>query len=143
MKSQRIILTVTRGSFEGKKYALQGPCQCLVGRAGDCDIQLPAAHREISRHHCLLEIDPPIVRVRDLGSWNGTYVNGEMIGRRVEHLPASEPDRSTFASRELKDADELELGAFVFRVGIGIPPGKLDTTLVLGVSSVNALPNAG
>jgi pSer/pThr/pTyr-binding forkhead associated (FHA) protein len=104
----------------------EGPATCLIGRAGDCDIQLPLINREISRHHCLLEIDAPMVRVRDLGSCNGTYVNGEMIGRRLQHPPAGQPDSRTFASRDLKDTDELELGSFAFRVDIVLSNDKMD-----------------
>jgi pSer/pThr/pTyr-binding forkhead associated (FHA) protein len=36
----------------------------------------------ISRYHCLLDINPPDIRIRDFDSLNGTYVNGECIGRR-------------------------------------------------------------
>ncbi|KYC36281.1 hypothetical protein WA1_52005 [Scytonema hofmannii PCC 7110] len=35
-----------------------------------------------SRYHCLLDINPPDIRVRDFGSRNGTYVNGKKIGQR-------------------------------------------------------------
>ncbi|MDF0552306.1 FHA domain-containing protein [Kamptonema sp. UHCC 0994] len=39
-------------------------------------------HRTISRYHCLLDINPPDIRVRDFGSKNGTFVNGKKIGQR-------------------------------------------------------------
>jgi serine/threonine-protein kinase len=47
-----------------------------VGRASDCLIRLPSdlEYCIVSRHHCLLDIAPPEVRVRDLGSLNGTFV---------------------------------------------------------------------
>jgi pSer/pThr/pTyr-binding forkhead associated (FHA) protein len=37
----------------------------IVGRAHDCDIPTPDGEENlvVSRHHCLLEIDPPTVRV--------------------------------------------------------------------------------
>ena len=38
------------------------------------------------RRHCLLDINPPDIRVRDFGSLNGTYVNGTMIGQREQDL---------------------------------------------------------
>ena len=82
--STSIVLTVTEGSLAKTRYVFEEPAHCVVGRAPDCDIQVPAdfVHADVSRHHCLLAIDPPAVRVRDLGSLNGTYVNGESIGQR-------------------------------------------------------------
>ena len=48
----------------------------------DGDLRLPngPGYADVSRHHCLLHIDPPAVWVRDLGSRNGTRVNGTQIG---------------------------------------------------------------
>jgi pSer/pThr/pTyr-binding forkhead associated (FHA) protein len=33
----------------------------------------------ISRHHCQLDVDPPSVQVLDLGSANGTFLNGQEV----------------------------------------------------------------
>ena len=41
----------------------------------------------VSRHHFLLEVCPPQACVRDLGSRNGTYVNGRKVGGRQEASP--------------------------------------------------------
>jgi pSer/pThr/pTyr-binding forkhead associated (FHA) protein len=72
-------------------------------------------HRDVSRHHCAFEIEPPVVRVRDLGSLNGTYVNGEMIGQRTKSLAPDELDRKE-PMRELSDGDEVRVGANTIRV---------------------------
>jgi pSer/pThr/pTyr-binding forkhead associated (FHA) protein len=37
-----------------------------------------------------LEVEPPAIRVHDLGSRNGTYVNGGNIGQRPRHLSPEE-----------------------------------------------------
>jgi eukaryotic-like serine/threonine-protein kinase len=52
-----------------------------MGRALDCFVRLSGAERDklISRHHCQLDIDPPTLRVRDLGSTNGTFINGKKV----------------------------------------------------------------
>jgi len=49
----------------------------MVGRGHDCDLKL--AHGTASRHHAELIADEDRLRLRDLASLNGTYVNGERI----------------------------------------------------------------
>jgi eukaryotic-like serine/threonine-protein kinase len=39
-------------------------------------------HRTISRLHCLIDVNPPDIRIRDMGSKFGTFVNGVRIGQR-------------------------------------------------------------
>ena len=118
MSSRKVILTVVRGSAEGQEYIFDDHSWCLVGRGNDCDLRLPKdfEHADISRHHCLLEIDLPSVRVRDLGSRNGTYVNGLKIGQRSAAAIAPEFDLSDFAAHELRDRDEIQVGHTVFRI---------------------------
>ena len=50
----------------------------MIGRGEDSHFCLPH-DRFFSRHHCILEIAPPQAFIRDLGSTNGTYVNGQRI----------------------------------------------------------------
>jgi eukaryotic-like serine/threonine-protein kinase len=122
MPSARITLTVVLGHLPKKKYLFERPTRCIIGRAPDCDIQLSAnfQHAVVSRHHCCLEIEPPSIRVHDLGSRNGTYVNGGNIGQRSSHLSPEEVDLRDFSARELQDGDELQIGITVFRVGIEV-----------------------
>ena len=47
----------------------------MIGRSEDSHFCLPH-DRFFSRHHCLVEIAPPQAFLRDLGSTNGTFVNG-------------------------------------------------------------------
>ena len=49
----------------------------VVGRHSDCDVAL--SYRSISARHCELERVDGYWRVRDLGSSNGTRVNGAKI----------------------------------------------------------------
>jgi len=53
----------------------------LIGRESDC--QLRPNSELVSRHHCVFSIDEYAVRLRDLGSTNGTTVNGERIVKEV------------------------------------------------------------
>ena len=115
-----ITLAVTEGAFRGKEYHFDSPTCCVVGRAEDCAIQLPGVfgHADVSRHHCVLDIDPPTIRVRDLGSRNGTFVNGAIIGQRSQHLLSEEMPDDVLEERELKEGDELQVGSTVFQIGI-------------------------
>ena len=108
--SAEVKLTITQGLSEGKVFTFRESTIGTIGRAGDCLLRLPNTlpHLDVSRHHCLLDIDPPEVWVRDLGSRNGNYVNGTLVG--CTDLPRSE---SEFV---LHDGDELRLGNTAFRV---------------------------
>jgi pSer/pThr/pTyr-binding forkhead associated (FHA) protein len=115
----RITLTFAFGLADGPDYIIfEAPTRCVVGRASDCDICLPFAHADVSRYHCVFDFNPPLVWVRDLGSRNGTFVNGERLPPR-----AGEPWRDASGSQSsedwvLADGDEVRLGHVVVRVGI-------------------------
>ncbi|HEY2252207.1 MAG TPA: protein kinase [Planctomycetaceae bacterium] len=115
----RITLTITEGKLKGQEFVFGERTTCIVGRARDCVLKLPSndEHRVISRHHCLLDINPPDIRVRDFGSLNGTYVNGRKIGQREGQAPQLAASRS-FPEHDLKDGDEVTLGRTVFRIGV-------------------------
>jgi pSer/pThr/pTyr-binding forkhead associated (FHA) protein len=52
----------------------------VIGREADCRLQRESTF--ISRQHCVLLLDEDTLRIRDLGSKNGTFVNGRRIGGR-------------------------------------------------------------
>src|SRR5207237_9283818 len=107
----RVTLSVTEGALKGEESVFHDSARCVVGRSPDCDIALPMdlLHRDISRHHCAFEIDPPTVRIRDLDSLNGTYVNGDKIGQRPHPLAWGESDHAQ-GVRGLRDGDEVRVG---------------------------------
>lgn len=115
--SNAIHLTVVTGRLAGRRLELDERTTLLVGRAADCGLQLPDddAHSTVSRHHCLLDVNPPAVRVRDFGSLNGTFVNGELIGRRSGGDPEPEP---AARERDLADGDEVRVGGTVLKVDV-------------------------
>jgi pSer/pThr/pTyr-binding forkhead associated (FHA) protein len=57
----------------GQEFALAGPAM-TIGRRGDQDIVLIDA--SVSRSHARIELGPAGVAIVDLGSTNGTVVNG-------------------------------------------------------------------
>jgi pSer/pThr/pTyr-binding forkhead associated (FHA) protein len=114
----KVILTATHGDLKGREYAFDGPGTCALGRCVDCAIRLPGDDWTVSRHHCLLDVDPPLVRVQDLGSLNGTYVNGEKVGQRDRALNPADASRGAQPVRELLDGDELRVGNTRFHVAV-------------------------
>jgi pSer/pThr/pTyr-binding forkhead associated (FHA) protein len=53
---------------------------CLVGRGLDCDVLM--ADPQISRRHCIVDWLDGGPTIRDLGSSNGTKINGHRINRQ-------------------------------------------------------------
>ena len=56
----------------------------LVGRKEECDLRLD--HKSVSKLHCVIVKTDGLLLLRDLGSTNGTRVNGQRI-RRAALLP--------------------------------------------------------
>jgi pSer/pThr/pTyr-binding forkhead associated (FHA) protein len=112
-------LTVLRGPHKGLRFNFRSRASCVVGRADDCHVRLAHYERDswISRHHCQLDIAPPLVRLRDLGSRNGTYLNGRNI--KDEATPAgsrSSPNGTPFVTVE--DTDIITIGGTPIQVHI-------------------------
>jgi pSer/pThr/pTyr-binding forkhead associated (FHA) protein len=104
----KVTLTLAEAGHSPKEFVFEQPSRSTVGRADDCDIWLPGKeHHVISRHHCEFDISPPEVRIRDLGSRNGTFVNGE----RIQSIAAEQTNEHT-----LKDGDEVRVGNAVLRI---------------------------
>lgn len=75
MAVPRYMLRGVSGATFGKTYPLYGTM--TIGRQSDCDISIPS--EEISRKHAKLQVMPDGVAVEDLGSANGTFLNGKRI----------------------------------------------------------------
>jgi predicted component of type VI protein secretion system len=89
-------LVVLAGAKEGTEIPLKKE-KFLIGRASDCTLR--AGSEAISRHHCLVTRVDGVVAVRDLGSRNGTHVNGQKIA----------------AETPLQHGDLLRVGPLEFR----------------------------
>ncbi|MBO0687857.1 MAG: FHA domain-containing protein, partial [Candidatus Dormibacteraeota bacterium] len=72
-----VVVRVVGGLVAGASVPL-GPGSAVVGRHDRADVVIP--HPAVSREHCRLEVSPAgEVSVTDLGSRNGTDVNGQRL----------------------------------------------------------------
>jgi pSer/pThr/pTyr-binding forkhead associated (FHA) protein len=113
------IMVVQEGQLAGKRWPLSR-AEFVIGRGEDCDIVLP--DRQVSRHHFRVVRDDDGYNVEDLGSKNGTYVNGEKIGQRLRLETAEGPLPANPLNRhQLHDGDEVFLGRHTaLRVGVHV-----------------------
>ncbi len=118
--SATVVLTALQGMRPGTVFVFKGPSWSMLGRAEDCVIRVPndGTHRCVSRHHCLLAVDPPRVWVEDLGSLNGTYVNRAKIGKTDDVQKALTGLGLPLPARALHEGDTLQAGDVVFGVHV-------------------------
>ena len=81
----------------------------VIGRRQDCDLCVPLM--VVSRKHCEINQDRGQLRLRDLGSRNGTLVNGEKINEV-----------------DLDPGDRITIGPVNFGVQINGEPAELANT---------------
>jgi eukaryotic-like serine/threonine-protein kinase len=114
-----ITLNVTSGPMAGKQFDFEESAIFLFGRNPDCHCCLPD-DKQISRHHFLLEANPPECCLKDLGSRNGTYVNGVRHGGRNCPEPVAIDEAAENAEvLTIQNGDEIRVGQTSLRVSIG------------------------
>jgi pSer/pThr/pTyr-binding forkhead associated (FHA) protein len=110
-------LRITEGIAKGKLFTFAAHDTFFLGRHPDCQMYLPD-DTFVSRHHFILEVCPPQACVRDLGSRNGTYVNGRKIGGRQEGESPEEGARRAYPEVTLKQGDRIQVGDTTLEVHI-------------------------
>ncbi|OHB68120.1 MAG: hypothetical protein A2V70_13980, partial [Planctomycetes bacterium RBG_13_63_9] len=103
----QIVLEVVRGPHSGQKFTFDGHDNFIVGRAPCAHFRLPRQDPYFSRVHFMVEVNPPHCRLVDMGSTNGTRLNGQRVD-----------------SAELKHGDLIEGGDTVLRVSLLHPPAE-------------------
>jgi Inner membrane component of T3SS, cytoplasmic domain len=92
-------LVCTAGPAQGEEFALTGD-ELVIGRASDNPISIPDT--SVSRKHVLIRKTPEGWAASDMGSGNGTMVNGETI---AQETPLKAGDAITIGDTELKFED--------------------------------------
>jgi serine/threonine protein kinase len=112
----RVALEVVSGPHRGAQFEFDRYDTFLVGRGSWSHLCLQE-DLHFSRHHFRIEIRPPDCYLVDLGSRNGTFVNGNRVN-------------ATF----LRDGDVISGGKTEIRVSVGSPKPRIptDAPTVLG-----------
>jgi len=74
--SMQVSLVMFRADGERRSFPLT-KATSVIGRREDCDLRIPLA--EVSRKHTRIIIEEDLLRLEDLGSSNGTYVNNQRV----------------------------------------------------------------
>jgi predicted component of type VI protein secretion system len=95
-----------RGEGERRSFSLPRDVT-VMGRREDCDLRIPLG--EVSRKHARLIADGEMLKVEDLGSSNGTFVNGQRI-----------------QEAQVNPGDVIQIGPVMFVVQIDGSPADED-----------------
>jgi serine protease Do len=99
--SSRILILYTGGSRtnQTEQFPLEGITELTIGRDPSSTILFDSQRDDaVSRRHAVIRVkqgDPPSFRIADLGSRNGTRVNGDKIAAEVELLPGDTVELGT------------------------------------------------
>jgi pSer/pThr/pTyr-binding forkhead associated (FHA) protein len=75
-------LTIVRGPQAGERFTLDIP-EVTIGRDPSCEVFLN--DRTVSRHHAHLTLRDGTAIIEDLGSLNGTWVDGAIVSSSALH----------------------------------------------------------
>ena len=103
-EAMRVILEVLQGSRKGRSFMFDRHDTFIVGRSQFVHCSMPE-DMALSRDNFMVEINPPLCELRDLGSTSGTFVNNQRV------------DRIRLASGDL-----IAAGQSVFRVRVDQTP---------------------
>jgi hypothetical protein len=116
-------LHVRSSDGTSKSFTLSEHDTFLLGRMDDCHLCVPG-DPQVSRHHFLLEVCPPKAALRDLGSMNGTHLNGKKCGGREKGETPEQGALRQYPSAELKDGDLITVGKSTIEVRVDQVAGE-------------------
>lgn len=96
-KRPRLALRFISGKYQGGEFPLIENQEIVIGRSSDLDMVL--VEEMVSRRHARILMEEGVISIEDLGSTNGTFVNGEKIQRGV-----------------LKEGDRILIGTSILKV---------------------------
>ena len=85
------------GKYQGGEFPLRPNREIIIGRSSDLDMVL--VEDMVSRKHAKITTDETVVTIQDLGSTNGTFVNGEKVRKA-----------------DLKDGDRILIGTSIIKL---------------------------
>jgi pSer/pThr/pTyr-binding forkhead associated (FHA) protein len=85
------------GKYQGGEFPLRANREIVIGRSSELDMVL--VEDMVSRKHAKISTDEHTVSIQDLGSTNGTFVNGE----KIRHV-------------DLKDGDRILIGTSIIKL---------------------------
>src|SRR5215207_3140479 len=104
---RQYVLRFISGKYQGGEFPIVAEKQIIVGRSSDLDMVL--VEDMVSRKHARIQMTADQIWIEDLGSTNGTFVNGEKIKRA-----------------RLKEGDRVLIGTSILKVIAG--EGARDST---------------
>ncbi len=93
----RLALRFISGKYQGGEFPLIDGQEIVIGRSSDLDMVL--VEEMVSRRHARILLEDQVISIEDLGSTNGTFVNGEKIQKGV-----------------LKEGDRILIGTSILKV---------------------------
>ena len=105
MSDRAFALRFISGKYQGGEYPLADAGELVIGRSSELDMVL--IEDMVSRKHAKLTVAPEQITIADLGSTNGTFVNGEKVRRA-----------------QLKEGDRILIGTSILKlVAVARHPG--------------------
>jgi hypothetical protein len=117
----RVILNVRHPDGTSQSFTLTEHDTFLLGRMADCHLCV-TGDPQVSRHHFLLEACPPMASLRDLGSMNGTHINGKKCGGREKGETPEQGALRQYPTVTLKDGDHITVGQSTIEVRLEATP---------------------
>jgi len=97
MTERAYALRFISGKYQGGEYPLQDARDLVIGRSSDLDMVL--IEDMVSRKHAKITLQDGAITIADLGSTNGTFVNGEKVKKA-----------------QLKDGDRVLIGTSILKL---------------------------
>jgi eukaryotic-like serine/threonine-protein kinase len=112
-----LTLQLEKGDSLQSRYVFEDEGVLLIGRNDDCIVQV--TNSDVSRYHCLIEFNPGYICIRDHGSLHGTYLNGNLIGKRQEDETPEQGWKRTYRPYPIASGDTITLSnSATMRVGL-------------------------
>lgn len=140
-------LLLLTGPLAGRRFQIIN--EATLGRSPSCEISLQDG--KVSRRHARLFVDQDVTRIEDLGSRNGTLVNGERISQPVTLAPGDKlqvgdttalfdpPAKASISDREVEVLFSIPVEEVLPRVGSDATLYSLSVALLSATSEAMVL----